>query len=323
MIVRYSIPEHLPLPARNVLSVVQAALKVARPVAKKLIHDGAVSVGERVLNQTHFQLKVGQVVEIDYVPQPHKPSRTKRGAKSSAAKTFEVVHDDPDIIVVHKPAGLLTVPSPMREKNNLREQIRKWLAQNSAQSEEADAICVQRLDRGVSGLLVFAKHSRASEALIQQFSSRKPDRRYIAIVQGVPKKTRATIRSFLATDAESLNRYSVENEQDGELAITHYEVMDTWGEISLLSVRLETGRRNQIRVHMAEAGHPIVGDPRYRPRLAEHPAWPHRRIALHAERLGFDHPMTGEKLVFESSWPQEFRDLRKFCLKKTGRKRAT
>lgn len=314
MIVRFPINAHLPPPARNLLNVVQTALKVSRSIATKLIHEGAVSVRGRTLSQTHLLLKVGDIVEIDYIPQPVKtPSKKKRTKSAQSRRTFEVVHDDADIIVVNKPAGLLTVPSPKREKNNLRDLLRRWIEQNSAQPEEAKAICVHRLDRGVSGLLVFAKHQPAADALIQQFSNRKPDRSYCAIVQGNLAKPKGTIQSYLATDPQTLNRFSVENEADGELAITHFVVKERWNGVTQLTIRLETGRRNQIRVHLAEAGHPIIGDPRYRPREAEHPSWPHQRIALHAERLGFLHPTTQEKLEFEASWPQEFRSLRRTC----------
>ena len=109
-------------------------------------------------------------------------------------------------------------------------------------------------------------------------------------------------------------------EYTGELAITHYKLRHDWGETALVEVRLETGRRNQIRVHLAEMGHPILGDPRYRPDLATHRAWPYRRIALHAESLGFTHPITGEQVRFLAPWPQEFRDFQRAVSKPGGAK---
>jgi len=135
------------------------------------------------------------------------------------------------------------------------------------------AFCVHRLDRGVSGVLVVAKSLEMAEALRNQFAMRKPQRKYIAIVAGIPKPPSHELRSYLATD-EDLNRYSVPNADQGELAITHYVTRHTWHDAAFLDVRLETGRRNQIRVQLAEAGYPILGDPRYRPRQAEHWAWP-------------------------------------------------
>jgi len=147
-----------------------------------------------------------------------------------------------------------------------------------------------------------------AEALRNQFAMRKPQRKYIAIVAGIPKPASHELRSYLATDAD-LNRYSVPNAEHGELAITHYVTRHVWRDAAFLEVRLETGRRNQIRVQLAEAGYPILGDPRYKARQAEHWAWPCRRLALHAESLGFNHPRTGAPIQMETQWPQEFRDF--------------
>ncbi|MCC7339181.1 MAG: RluA family pseudouridine synthase [Pirellulaceae bacterium] len=308
MIINYTVPPNLPLPARTALHVVQTALKVHRSVAEKLLHDGAVSSRGRTLSQTHTKLDIGDEVEIDYAPQPTKLPK----AKANLSARFEVVYDDEQIIVVNKPAGLLTVPTRKREPNTLQSQIRKWLERNQP---GAKATCVHRLDRGVSGLLVFAKSYEVADKLREQFAARKPERKYTAIVRGVVSSDRGTFRSYLATD-ESLNRYSVSDPAAGELAITHYRVKERWHDASLLQMQLETGRRNQIRVHLADAGHPIIGDPRYQAELAEHPCWPLKRIALHAETLGLTHPETGEALQFSAPWPQEFRDFRRRVKKK-------
>jgi 23S rRNA pseudouridine1911/1915/1917 synthase len=127
-------------------------------------------------------------------------------------------------------------------------------------------------------------------------------------VSGIPKDNEGRLVNYLSTD-EDLNRVLVPNESQGELAITNYAIAEAWTDAALLHVRLETGRRNQIRVQLAEIGHPILGDPRYKPRQAEHWGWPYTRIALHAESLGFVHPRTGEPIYIESQWPQEFRDF--------------
>ncbi len=162
---------------------------------------------------------------------------------------------------------------------------------------------------------MFAKSYAVADKLREQFAARKPERKYTAIVRGEISNDQGTFRSYLATD-ESLNRYSVTDPAAGELAITHYRLKERWHDASLLQMQLETGRRNQIRVHLAEAGHPIIGDPRYRAELAEHPLWPLKRIALHAETLGLTHPETGEALQFSAPWPQEFRDFRRRVKKK-------
>lgn len=259
-----------------------------------------------MVTQTHFKLSVGDELQIDYAPQP---VQTRRKSAKSSRLRFEVVHDDEHIILVNKPAGLLTVPTPRREQNTLRCQVRKHLER---MQQTAKAICVHRLDRGVSGLLVFAKNEEVADQIRSQFEARKPQRKYAAIVAGKVENATGTFRSFMKTNRETLDRYSVdEHEEGGELAITHYRVKEYWRGATLVEVQLETGRRNQIRVHFAEVGHPVIGEPRYEVQKAQHTLWPHKRIALHAETLGLTHPATGETLLFKAPWPQEFRDFRR------------
>lgn len=303
LLVRFSVTEQLPLPARTAVGVVQAALKVKRPAAQQLIHSGCVTCSGRIILQSHIRLQVGDCVEIQYAPQPVRAAKIDSGA----GQRFEIVYDDDSLIVVNKPAGLLTVPTPKRESNTLQGQLRKWLAR---QQPGAQAICVHRLDRLVSGLLVFAKSFEMADQIRAQFEKRKPERQYTAIVSGHLDSPSGSIRSYLSTD-QQLTRVSSLDPSAGELAITHYTTTERWKDVSLLQVRLETGRRNQIRVHLADLGHPILGDPRYRPEQAEHVLWPYKRIALHAETLSILHPVTGELLRLAAPWPQEFRDLRK------------
>ena len=140
---------------------------------------------------------------------------------------------------------------------------------------------VHRLDRGVSGLLAFAKSAELSQKIRDQFAMHKPEREYATIVMGHVEEREGTFESYLATD-KALNRFSTDDRSIGQLAITHYEVINYLKDATLVRVWLETGRRNQIRVHFSEAGHPILGDPRYSAELARHPLWKYRRIALHA-----------------------------------------
>jgi 23S rRNA pseudouridine1911/1915/1917 synthase len=166
------------------------------------------------------------------------------------------------------------------------------------------AFAVHRLDRGVSGLLVFGKSQEIVRQLKDQFAASKPEREYVAIVAGRVKEKEGTFESLLATDKD-LNRFSTDDESIGQLAITHFRVVARLEGATLVQVRLETGRRNQIRVHFAEAGHPVLGDPRYEPELAAHRRWPHERLALHARLLGFEHPITGQAIRLESPLPSE------------------
>jgi len=164
---------------------------------------------------------------------------------------------------------------------------------------------VHRLDRDVSGLLVVALSLEIAEKLRDQFAERKPQRRYEALVAGSMELDSGTFRSFLATD-EHLNRHSVPTADQGELAITHYKVLQRFPDATQVSVTLETGRRNQIRVHFSEQGHPVLGETRYRRDEAKHAKWPWKRLALHACELGFRHPRTGRELNFNSRLPPEF-----------------
>ena len=299
----FVIDARVPSPARNVLSLIQSQLKVQRSAALRLLHDGLVTVNGRAIFQPHWKLVPGDLLEIEYTPQPVQATAKQK----SQREPFEIAYDDEHLMLVVKPAGLLTVPTPKRERNTLLGNINRYL---DRQQPGVQAYCVHRLDRGVSGLLVFAKTLDIAHALRNQFQARKPQRKYVAIVAGNIETTSGTFRSYLKTD-EALNRYSTNDPEGGELAITHYDVRKQFGDAAIVSVQLETGRRNQIRVHFAESGHPVIGDPRYRAREAEHRYWPYTRLALHAESLGLVHPVTGEPLQYVAPWPQEFRDFRR------------
>lgn len=227
---------------------------------------------------------------------------------------FRIVHEDADLIVVDKEAKLLTVPTDGREPHTLVYRIGEYLRRTSSARA---AHLVHRLDRGVSGLLVFAKTPAAAEDLQSQFSQHTADRRYDALAAGNFPDSSGTIRSYLAT-GKNLGRYSTRDAAAGEIAITHWKLLarfpdsDRSPAVSRLQIRLETGRRNQIRVHLAEAGHPVLGDPRYRPELLQEIPWREKRLALHAAILGFLHPRTKQPLSFESPLPAEFNTFLRF-----------
>jgi 23S rRNA pseudouridine1911/1915/1917 synthase len=216
---------------------------------------------------------------------------------------FEIVFEDRWLLVVNKPAALLTVPTARGEKHTLLDKVSQYV-RHSAQQKSRQAYTCHRLDRGVSGLLVLAKSAEISQQLRDQFALSKPEREYAALVAGHMPTEQGTFKSLLATD-KNLTRFSTADEEIGQLAITHYRVVKHAGDATLVQVWLETGRRNQIRVHFAEAGHPVLGDPRYRPAEAAHRNWPYKRLALHARLLGFVHPATGQELRFESPLPAE------------------
>jgi 23S rRNA pseudouridine1911/1915/1917 synthase len=192
------------------------------------------------------------------------------------------------------------------EPDTLLAAVRDYLGRGRRQPPRL--LVVHRLDRETSGVLVLARTPEAVHGLKAQFAAHSPERLYVALVAGNPPQDAGTFRSRLATDP-SLNQRSTSHPDAGKLAITHYRVTRRLDGVAAVEVRLETGRRNQIRVHFAEAGHPVLGDPRYAPERARHPRWKVRRMALHAAVLGFRHPVTGQALRFESPLPPEFAAL--------------
>jgi 23S rRNA pseudouridine1911/1915/1917 synthase len=219
---------------------------------------------------------------------------------------FLVRHKDAAIVVVEKKAGLLTVATEAGRGENLLHLLRSFLG---TKGRSGALYPVHRLDRVVSGLLVFARTPDARSALVEQFSEHTVERKYIAALRGVLAEDRGTLESRLVTDDPSLYVYSDEldeGEGRGRRAVTHWRVLERYQErdATLVEVELETGLRNQIRVQFAEAGHPLLGERKYRG--GERPLKQgHERIFLHAAVLGFVHPRTRERLRFEAPLPPD------------------
>ena len=245
--------------------------------------------GQRVATGDKVQLEF----EAGRRYHPKERSRKRLG--------FDLVFEDRYLLVVQKPAELLTIPTRREETDTLLARVAKYVRQTTGEPEVFNA---HRLDREVSGLLVFGRTEPLTRALRDQFAANKPERLYVAIVAGHVESPEGTFSSLLATDKE-LNRFSTDDAEVGQRAITHYRVLRRLTDTTLVQVWLETGRRNQIRVHFAEVGHPVVGDSRYEPRRARHRNWPYERVALHAKQLGFMHPVTRKQLKFSSPLPVE------------------
>jgi 23S rRNA pseudouridine1911/1915/1917 synthase len=203
--------------------------------------------------------------------------------------------------VVEKPAGLLTIATE-RERDRTAYA---WLTAHArARRPPARVFVVHRLDRAASGLLVFALSPGAKRALQAQFAAHAAERAYLAVVEGRMSRSEGTIRSRLLDDVPGRRVRETRVPGRGRAAVTHWRVRGAGARHTLLEVRLETGRRHQIRVHLAGLGHPIAGDAAYGSRTD-----PCGRLALHAHRLGFDHPRTGARLRFESAPPATFRRI--------------
>jgi RluA family pseudouridine synthase len=216
------------------------------------------------------------------------------------ADSLEIVYEDDSIVVIDKPAGLLTMATATESARTAYAVLRAHL--NGRRPPERLFI-VHRLDREASGLLVFAKTAESKERLQNQFKDHSAGRRYVCVVEGRLRENTFTLRSLLAENA-AYRVYSTENKKIGRLAVTHVNVLRRSSKMSLVEVRLETGRKHQIRVHLAEHGHPIVGDKVYGSK-----ADPIRRLALHAAQLEFKHPLDFRPMTLRSPYPKAFGTL--------------
>jgi RluA family pseudouridine synthase len=213
---------------------------------------------------------------------------------------IDVLYEDASVVVISKPAGLLTIATASEKIKTAYAVLRAYL---NAKKPPEKLFIVHRLDREASGLLVFAKTMESKEALQNQFKDHSAGRRYVAAVEGRLKENEVTIQTYLAENA-AYRVYSTADRKRGKLAVTHVRVLRRSSKTSLIEVRLQTGRKHQIRVHLAEYGHPIIGDKAY----GSH-SNPIRRLALHGVQLDFKHPVSAEHLTFRSSHPRAFDSL--------------
>lgn len=286
--------EQTPPELRKADRAVQSLAGTTRSRTRALFEQGCVAVNGRRCDQPFLRLEVGDLVEVHRDP-AHAPRARPKG---KVAQVFEILHEDEHLVVVIKPAHWLTVPSPRRETDTLLHRV----AEHLGRGRPAQLHAVQRLDRGVSGVLVFARTQTARAGLRSQLKHHEPERLYLALVAGTLEDDEGTFESLMATN-RNLERRSVS--RGGERAVTHWRVDRRLRGATLVRVQLETGRRNQIRVHFAEANHPVLGDRRYAPELARHRSWPARRMSLHAARLAFLHPVSRQQLSFEAPLPPE------------------
>ena len=213
---------------------------------------------------------------------------------------IRIVFEDDSVVVVDKPAGLLTMATETEREKTVYAALR---ARANRKRPPEKIFIVHRLDREASGLVVFAKTQEAKERLQDQFRDHSAGRRYVAAVEGQIAREDFSIRSNLAENA-AYQVYSTRKQGAGKLAITHVNIIRRKPKTTLVRVRLETGRKHQIRVHLAEQGHPIIGDRVYGSRSN-----PIRRLALHGAYLSFRHPRTGKQMEFESEYPKAFDGL--------------
>jgi len=213
---------------------------------------------------------------------------------------LEILHEDRDILVVDKPSGLLTVGTERETSRTAYFALTDYVRKGAAKSRNRIFV-VHRLDKETSGILVFAKTAEAKVCLQGRWDETK--KRYLAVVHGRCEKRSETISTYLAENSAHVV-YSTPDPRQGRLSHTAYTVLKEAKGLTLLDVQLVTGRKHQIRVHLAGSGHPVVGDTRYGDAKRAH-----RRLALHARCISFRHPSSGEELTFEAKAPGYFKEL--------------
>lgn len=211
-----------------------------------------------------------------------------------APKGLTILHEDRDLIVIDKPSGLLSMGTDRDKTRTAHTILNDYVRKGDPRSRQRVYI-VHRLDRETSGILLFARSEEAKLFLQQHWD--ETEKTYLAVVHGTPSPPEGTITSYLAENS-ALKVYSTQNPQQGKLSTTVYKVVQEHRGVSLLELRLLTGRKHQIRVHLAELGHPVVGDDKYGDGRNGY-----KRLALHARTLTFTHPHSGQRLTCETALP--------------------
>lgn len=249
---------------------------------KLWLRAGRVFVNGKCMHQSIKDLPADYVITLD----------SKKQKKWNGITFF---FSDPHLVIIDKPKGLLSVPQDIPGEKSALRMLRHYFKLRTMYP-------VHRLDRETSGVMVFVKTQEARERLKETFYNRDLTREYYALVWGGPEKNRGTFQSYLLEDA--IGHVNVVDEGSGKLATTHYEVIQRRSKHTLLKLKLETGKKHQIRVHCSSNGIPIVGDDRYAKGFPS----PYRRLCLHARTLAFKHPFTNEELSYTSPPPSMLSD---------------
>lgn len=257
---------------------------------KSLLTHHQVTVVNKVVTKYNHPLQAGQEVIINWSLVREK----------EYIKGLKLIYEDSELIVIDKPAGLLSIASDIEKQHTAYHQLTEYVRRHNPDNR---IFIVHRLDRDTSGVMLFAKNEEVKHALQDAWKELVVDRAYIAVVEGRVNKQEDMIKSWLL-ETKTKMMYSSSTPGDGLEAITHYKVLHATPQFSLLEIRLETGRKNQIRVHMKDIGHSIVGDKKY-----GSTSNPISRLGLHAHLLAFHHPVTGDLMRFETEVPKIFTRL--------------
>ncbi len=283
IIEKYQVTEPMPL-LEFLISVMPQRKRTA---IKSLLAHNQVAVNGMPEKQFDTQLRPGQEVKVNL----------SREFKVFYNRRLKLVYEDDDIIVVNKGYGLLSMGNDKVKEGTAYTILRDYLKWQDPRNK---LFIVHRLDRDTSGLMVFAKSIEAKENLQHNWNNMVLSRKYLAVVEGRPDPAEGIVKSYLAENSR-YEVYSTDNPDEGQLAITRYRTLKSRNGYSLMEVELDTGRKNQIRVHMKDLGHPITGDRRYGAGSS-----PIHRMALHAQTLRFVHPITRKDMNFTTPTPISF-----------------
>ncbi|MBR6867562.1 MAG: RluA family pseudouridine synthase [Prevotella sp.] len=281
----YTVEEQAPL-----LEWLLAHLDQSRSKVKATLQGRGIKVDGKTVSQFDFMLQPGMKVAV---------SNTKRNQQGFKNRYVKIVYEDRWLIVVEKAVGILSMAaghSTLNVKSVLDDYFKK-------SRQKCSAHVVHRLDRDTSGLMVYAKDMETEQILEHNWHDIVYDRRYVAVVSGEMEQDDGTVANWLK-DNKAYITYSSPTDNGGKYAVTHFHVLDRTTELSLVEYKLETGRKNQIRVHSADMGHPVCGDTKYGDGTD-----PLHRLCLHAWLLCFTHPVTGQPMEFETPIPVAFRKL--------------
>ncbi|MVM32808.1 RluA family pseudouridine synthase [Spirosoma sp. HMF4905] len=259
---------------------------------KSLLSNKQILIDGKVYTQFNHPLRSGQIVTVG----------ANRAPQTTQYRGLTILYEDPSIIVINKQAGLLSMATNKERDRTAYGILSDYLKKENPKNK---IFIIHRLDRETSGVMMFAKSEKVQKLMQESWNATTKQRTYVALVEGVPEPPKGTVTSFLR-ESKALIVYSSQNPDNGQLAITNYTILKSNRAYSLLELELETGRKNQIRVHMQDIGHPIVGDAKYGATTD-----PIGRLGLHAEVLAFEHPITGEAMRFEASVPKTFLSLMK------------
>lgn len=274
-----------------------AKLGVSRSNMQKLLEDGRVKHGEKII-KANYKVRAGEMFVVD-IPEPEPIEAVPENIP------LDIIYEDDDVVVLNKARGMVVHPAPGNYTGTLVNALLYHCSNLSGINSAIRPGIVHRLDKDTSGIMIVAKNDAAHISLSQQIQSKTAVRTYLAVVRGNIKTDSGTIETQIARDKTDRKKMAVVKD-GGRDAITDYEVLERFGKYTLVRCKLRTGRTHQIRVHMEYLGYPLVGDPKYSPMKTPFGI---KGQALHSHTLEFTHPRTGERMKFEAPLPEDMHKI--------------